>query len=93
MFTKCLSLELGPEGVRVNSVNPGFIPTQIGIRQGLPEDAYSQAQERHSDKNPLRRCGTVEEVGNVIAFLASNQSSYMSGTLLPVDGGFMNALP
>ena len=92
MFTRCLSLELAPDGIRVNSVNPGAIPTQIGTRQGIPEETFDQIIEVHATINPLGRVGDVEEVASAIAFLASKESSYVNGTLLSIDGGWRNCL-
>ena len=92
MFTRCLSLELGPEGIRVNSVNTGLIPTTIALRAGLSEEANKQMFEDNAAKNPSGRVGEVEEVANAIAFLACQESSYVNGTLLSIDGGWRNAL-
>ena len=80
-FTKTWSRELGPKGVRVNAVAPGFIETPI--LNTIPDKVMEQM--RHDV--PLRRLGTAEEVANVYAFLASDEASYVNGAVLEVAGG------
>ena len=92
MFTRSLSLELASEGIRVNSVNPGPIPTSIGIRQGMSEEEYAKLIEDMRGKVPLGKVGSVEDVGYAVAFLASKEASFINGALLPVDGGWLNHL-
>ena len=87
MYTKCLALELAPDGVRVNAVNPGFIITNIHKRDGMNDEQYAAFMERSKNIHPLGRVGVVEEAANAIAFLASDQSSFMTGNLMLVDGG------
>lgn len=86
MFTKCMALELSQYGVRVNSVNPGAIPTDIHTRRDGQQ--YSdQFFAKASASNPSGRNGTPEEVASAIYFYASEQSSFMTGNLATVDGG------
>ena len=80
-FTKTWSRELGPKGVRVNAVAPGFISTPI--LQTIPEKVLKEMEE----KVPLRRLGKPEEIANVYAFLASDEASYINGTVIEVSGG------
>ncbi|XP_063712998.1 aklaviketone reductase DauE-like [Symsagittifera roscoffensis] len=86
MFTQCLALELAPD-VRVNSVNPGEIPTEILKRAGMTDEAYTDFLKHSQTTHALGRPGTPQEVANVIAFLASDQASFMTGNITPVDGG------
>lgn len=86
-FTRCVALELAPKGVRVNSVNPGVVVTNILTRQGMTQDDYSQFLERTKFTHALGRPGTVEEVAKAIAFLASDDASFSTGDSLFVDGG------
>jgi 3-oxoacyl-[acyl-carrier protein] reductase len=89
---KTLSIELAPDGIRVNAVAPGRLNTER-IRQldddnarrtgRSPEEARAE-QERTI---PLGRYGEPSELGAVVAFLASSRASYVTGTLIPVDGG------
>ncbi len=80
-FTKTWSRELGPKGVRVNAVAPGFIETPILAT--IPEKVIEQMQAHV----PLKRLGKPEEIANVYAFLASDEASYVNGAVLEVSGG------
>jgi 3-oxoacyl-[acyl-carrier protein] reductase len=80
-FTKTWSRELGPKGVRVNAVAPGFIATPI--LSTIPEKVIAEIAQRV----PLRRLGQPEEIANVYAFLASDEASYINGEVIEVSGG------
>lgn len=80
-LTKALSQELAPSGIRVNSVSPGLIQTEMNSM--LEEEEY----QCFIEKIPLGRAGTVEEVAEAISFLLSNKSSYITGHTLAVNGG------
>ena len=80
-FTKTWSRELGPKGVRVNAVAPGFIETPI--LSTIPDKVLQQMR----DDVPLRRLGRPEEIANVYAFLASDEASYSNGTVIGGAGG------
>ena len=80
-FTKTWSRELGPKGVRVNAVAPGFIETPI--LSTIPDKVLDQMRAQV----PLRRLGKAEEIANVYAFLASDEASYVNGAVLEVSGG------
>lgn len=87
-FTKTLAIELGPFNINVNAVAPGFIDTEMtratARRVGLdPDVAIAQAAEQI----PLRRVGQATDVANVIAFLVSDDASYVSGQVIYVHGG------
>ncbi|XP_017130891.1 uncharacterized oxidoreductase TM_0325 [Drosophila elegans] len=86
-FTRCVALELAPKGVRVNSVNPGVIITELQRRGGLNEEAYAKFLEHAKNTHALGRPGEVKEVAAAIAFLASDEASFSTGISLPVDGG------
>ncbi|KAK7866405.1 hypothetical protein R5R35_009827 [Gryllus longicercus] len=86
-FTKCVALELASKGIRVNAVNPGVIKTEVHKRGGMSEAEYKKFLERGKETHALGRVGEPEEVGNAIAFLASSESSFITGETLPVDGG------
>jgi 3-oxoacyl-[acyl-carrier protein] reductase len=80
-FTKTWSRELGPKGVRVNAVAPGFIATPI--LNTIPEKVIAEMAQRV----PLRRLGQPEEIAHVYAFLASDEASYINGEVIEVSGG------
>jgi 3-oxoacyl-[acyl-carrier protein] reductase len=80
-FTKTWSRELGPKGIRVNAVAPGFVETPI--LNTIPEKVIQHMQEQV----PLHRLGHPDEIANVYAFLASDEASYVNGAVLEVSGG------
>ena len=80
-FTKTWSRELGPQGVRVNAVAPGFISTPI--LKTIPDKVIHDMEQRV----PMRRLGQPEEIANVYAFLASDEASYVNGIVMEVAGG------
>jgi len=80
-FTKTWSRELGPKGIRVNAVAPGFIETPI--LGTIPDKVLDQMREQV----PLHRLGRPEEIAAAYAFLASDEASYVNGAVLEVSGG------
>jgi 3-oxoacyl-[acyl-carrier protein] reductase len=86
-WAKSLSRELGPQGITVNSIAPGRIDT-ARIREVYPDGPT----EADLQGIPLRRLGTPREVGDVVAFLCSRRASYVTGTVLAVDGGLIRGL-
>lgn len=86
-LTRCAALELASKQVRVNSVNPGVIVTELQRRGGLADDAYAKFLERSKETHALGRPGHADEVAKAIAFLASDNASFITGEQLHVDGG------
>lgn len=86
-MTRCVAMELASKQVRANAVNPGVIITEIHKRAGMKEDDYAKFLEHAKVTHPLGRPGQVDEVANTIAFLASDEASFITGATLPVDGG------
>jgi len=80
-FTRTWCRELGPKGIRVNAVAPGFIQTPM--LDSVPETVLA----RMNEQVPLRRLGQPEEVANLYAFLASDEASYINGAVIEVTGG------
>lgn len=88
MLTRCLALEWSAQGVRVNAIVPGPIYGTEGMLRLAPSAAMREAVR---DSVPLHRLGTPEDVGNACLFLASEYASYVSGAILPVDGGWLQS--
>ncbi|WP_310542460.1 SDR family oxidoreductase [Phenylobacterium sp.] len=84
MLTKCLALEWGPGGVRVNAISPGPIADTEGMARLAPT---AEAEERVKSRNPMRRYGTKDEIADMCLFLSSDQAKYVNGAIIPVDGG------
>ena len=87
-WLKTLARELGPDGITVNTIAPGQIDTQR-MRELHGDDGPSP---KALQRIPLRRLGTAAEIGAVAAFLASERASYVSGAVIPVDGGLTRSL-
>lgn len=82
-FTKSLAKEVGSRNILVNAVAPGFIETS------MTEVLKDEVKEEIAKNIPLKRMGTPEDVANVVKFLASNESSYITGQVIQVDGGML----
>ena len=82
-MTKTWARELGPSGIRVNAIAPGFISTDMIAT--VPEKVVESMRER----TPLRRLGRAEDIANAYLFLASEEASFITGVVLSVDGGLL----
>lgn len=82
-MVRSLGVMLMPRGIRVNAVSPGPIQTRGAAEMGLPPSFFQAVQS----KSPIKRSGTPDEVANAVLFLASDESSYICGTEITVDGG------
>ena len=90
MITRTLALEWGPDGVRINSVVPGPIEGTEGMARLAPTP---EAMAQITASVPMRRCGQPADIGNVCLFLGSEYADYLTGTVIPVDGGWSLNLP
>jgi 3-oxoacyl-[acyl-carrier protein] reductase len=96
-LSRTLASELAPDNILVNCVAPGYTRTgrvielaeQAAAREG---STAAEVQRRTEEKIPLKRMGTPEEFGDIVAFLASERASYVTGVTLQVDGGFVRSL-
>mgnify|MGYP003542345898 CR=1 FL=1 len=86
-WAKTLAREVGPDGITVNSIAPGRIETER-----LAEVYVNRSPEEDLATIPLRRFGQPAEVGDVVCFLASDRASYVTGTVIAVDGGLTRSL-
>jgi NAD(P)-dependent dehydrogenase (short-subunit alcohol dehydrogenase family) len=87
-FTKSAAVEYGHEGIRANAICPGFIETEMSGGPGAGEHFPQIIQA-----SALKRAGQPEEVAELAAFLASDRASYISGAVIPIDGGTTARLP
>lgn len=86
-FTRVWALELADKGVRVNAIAPGAIRTNIWDVPGLTKEESKKHEDSIAKTIPFKRFGRPEEVANVAYFLASDEASYVSGSVYAVDGG------
>jgi NAD(P)-dependent dehydrogenase (short-subunit alcohol dehydrogenase family) len=86
-LTRCSALELAPQGIRVNAVNPGVVVTNIHRRGGMEEEKYQAFLEHSKTTHPLGRVGQTSEVAELIYFLASEKASWITGATYEIDGG------
>ena len=86
-LTRCAALDLAPRGVRVNAVNPGVVVTNLHRRSGMAEEQYAKFLERSKDTHPVGRPGQPEEIAELILFLASERSGWITGETIAIDGG------
>ncbi len=84
-MAEAMSLELAPLGIRVNTISPGAIDTPMAA--SIKQDA--KTFETFMAKVPLHRMGKPEEISNAVLFLASDESSYMTGSVVVIDGGWL----
>ena len=86
-FTKVWAAELAPYGIRVNAIAPGAIETDIWNVPGLTEEESRKHFERTTANIPMKRMGQPEEIGRGALFLADDENSYITGSILTIDGG------
>ena len=84
IFTKAMAVKYGPFGIRVNSVHPGFMPPMVSSNHAVAGD-----RDRYISQTPLRRTGKTSEVAYGVLFLSSDEASFITGTELVIDGGYI----
>jgi NAD(P)-dependent dehydrogenase (short-subunit alcohol dehydrogenase family) len=85
-YTRCVALDLAPHGVRVNAVNPGVVVTELHtVSNAVPD--YAAFLERSKTTHPLGRVGQPEEVAALVLFLLGDESGWMTGSTVGIDGG------
>lgn len=87
MMVKCLAKEWGPAGIRVNGISPGPINDTIGMSKLAPEGEEPLLEAADKRKIPLRRWGDKIEVANAATYLCTDMASYVTGTILDIEGG------
>jgi len=88
-LTRSLALELGPRRIRVNCVSPGIVETPMYRGRFSSDKAYRDAIDQATLWHPLGRVGSPEDIARSVLFLASRASSWITGVVLPVDGGLL----
>jgi len=87
-LTQTAALEYATDGIRINAICPGFIDTPLLTKIGIND--REDAKQRIIDLHPMKRLGRPEEIANGFIFLASDESSFISGTTLEIDGGYLS---
>jgi len=86
-LTRCAALELAPQGVRVNAVNPGVVVTEIHKRGGMSTENYENFLEHSKTTHPIGRVGDPKEIAELVFYLASEKASWITGATYSIDGG------
>lgn len=86
-LTKVTALELAPKGIRVNAINPGVIVSNLHRRGGMEEEKYTNFLEHSKTTHPLGRVGEATEAADLIFFLISDKSGFITGQTIALDGG------
>ena len=86
-YTRTAATELAPKNIRVNAVNPGPVATAIFSKTGMPEQQLNGFAASMQSRVPLKRFGQPEDIANLVAFLASDESAFITGSEYNIDGG------
>jgi NAD(P)-dependent dehydrogenase (short-subunit alcohol dehydrogenase family) len=86
-YTRTASTELAPRKIRVNSVNPGPVYTPIFGKTGMPEEQLNGFAEAMQNRVPVKRFGQPEDIAKLVAFLASDDAAFITGSEYNIDGG------
>ena len=92
-MTKAAAIELAPRNIRVNSIHPGFIHTSLGAGELDASDIHAMLDTYTARMAPMRRAGEPEEIAKLALFLASDDSSYSTGSEFVADGGLIAGYP
>ncbi|HVL34074.1 MAG TPA: SDR family oxidoreductase, partial [Burkholderiales bacterium] len=86
-FTRAAAFELGPHGVRVNCIAPSLVRSDIWTSAGMSAERYEAMLEKRAAEYPLGRVGEPEDIAELVAFLVSPQAQWITGAVIPADGG------
>ncbi|KAH9418650.1 3-oxoacyl-[acyl-carrier-protein] reductase FabG-like [Dermatophagoides pteronyssinus] len=87
MFTRVIAMELGPKGIRVNSINPGGVQTNFFTAIGFNSEQVMQQEEYLRKSSPLGMMGEPNDIADLVAYVGSNHAKFMTGSCLLIDGG------
>ena len=85
-FTKSLALELGPKGITVNTIPPGMVVTPM-LEKAIAEGRFTASLDHFAKITPVRRAGRPQDIANAAIFLCQDESDYITGQVIPVNGG------
>ena len=88
LLTKCMALDHGPDQIRVNCICPSFVETDLTADYIRKAPDPSAAREERISKHPIGRLGVPDDIAGLAVYLASDESSWVTGAAFPVDGGF-----
>ena len=88
-LTRALAVELGPAGVRVNCVRPGLVRSELHVSRGMDAAAYDEMLATRGSTYPLGRAGEPSDVAGLVAYLLSDEASWITGAIVDVDGGYI----
>ena len=86
-LTEAAAVEYAADGIRINAICPGFIDTPLLVKGGITQNG--EIKQHIVDLHPMKRLGTAEEIAKGFVFLASDESSFVTGTTLAIDGGYL----
>lgn len=86
-FTRSMALELGPSKVRINCIAPSLVRSEIWISAGMPPAQYERMLSERGAEYPLGRVGEPADIANIVSFLVSPRAEWITGAVIPVDGG------
>jgi NAD(P)-dependent dehydrogenase (short-subunit alcohol dehydrogenase family) len=90
LLTKCMAIDHGPENIRVNAICPSFVETDL-TAEVLRQAAHPEAvRKERASVHPIGRLGKPEDIAGMAVYLASDESSWVTGAALPVDGGYLS---
>lgn len=88
-YTKCIAIDLAAKGIRVNAINPAVIRTPLFENSGISAEEAENVIDAYKPRHLIGRIGKPLDTSEAIAYLASDSASFVTGILLPVDGGFL----
>ena len=89
LLTKCMAIDHGGDNIRVNAVCPSFVETELTAKVISQAPDPGKVRQERIGVHPIGRLGKPEDVAGIVVYLASDESSWVTGTVFPVDGGYL----